>query len=266
VPITTLREIKLLSVLRNENIVTLLEICRNEVSINGEKTTEFYLVLEYCEFDLSSILANKDIKLSLSDKKKIMKMMFNGLHFIHFNKIIHRDLKASNILINSDGVLKLADFGLARPIHTSPTDKSSLEKRRYTNNVVTLWYRAPELLLGERVYGSAIDVWSSGCVMMELWTRSPFLPGQSEIKQIGLIIDLCGSITPQIWPGVDKLSLYNSLKLPLKVSSCLRERVMPVVNNKEVLDLIIKIFTLNPARRINCEDILNHDFFWYLNF
>ncbi|KAF0988043.1 hypothetical protein HZS_5041 [Henneguya salminicola] len=263
-PITTLREIKLLSVLRHENIITLIEVCRHEFTKKDEPYTEFYLVLEFCDFELSSLLANKRVKFSIGEKKKLLKMMFNGLHFIHFNKIIHRDIKASNILINKMGVLKLADFGLARPIHTSPLEENAKDPRRhYTNNVVTLWYRAPELLLGDRMYGPPIDIWSAACVMIELWTRSAFLRGDTEIKQLNLIIDLCGSITTTVWPTVNKLQIFNNLKLSQDVPSSLKRRIMQIVNNNnETVDLLSKMFTLDPFKRLNSEQILEHDFFW----
>jgi cyclin-dependent kinase 9 len=102
-----------------------------------------------------------------------MQQLLNGLYYIHSNKIIHRDMKAANVLITKQGILKLADFGLARAISINKNGQPN----RYTNRVVTLWYRPPELLLGERNYGPAVDTWGAGCIMAEMWTRSPIMSG-----------------------------------------------------------------------------------------
>ena len=112
-------------------------------------------------------------KFSLGEIKKVMQQLLNGLYFIHSNKILHRDMKAANILLTKNGVLKLADFGLARAFSLNKG-----QPNRYTNRVVTLWYRPPELLLGERNYGSAHwPVGGAGCIMAEMWTRSPIMQG-----------------------------------------------------------------------------------------
>ena len=117
---------------------------------------------------------NCQVKFSPGEIKQVMKQLLNGLYYINSNNIIHRDLKAANILITKQGILKLADFGLARAIHSNKNG----QPKKYTNKVVTLWYRPPELLLGERNYGPAVDLWGSGCIMAELWTRSPITKGE----------------------------------------------------------------------------------------
>ena len=165
-----------------------------------------YLVFEFCAHDLAGLLSCEDVKFSLAEIKSIMSQLFNVLHFIHNSKILHRDMKSSNVLITKDGILKLADFGLARALLKGAA--------RYTNRVVTLWYRPPEILLGERNYGPPIDMWGAGCIMCEMWTRRPIMQGETEQHQISLICQLCGSITPDIWPSCDKLDLYTKLELP----------------------------------------------------
>lgn len=147
-PITALREIRILQLLKHENVVNLLEICRTKANKNNSYRSTFYLVFDFCEHDLAGLLSNMNVKFSLGEVKKVLQQLLNGLYYIHSNKILHRDMKAANVLITKNGVLKLADFGLARAFSVS---KSGVPNR-YTNRVVTLWYRPPELLLGDRNY------------------------------------------------------------------------------------------------------------------
>lgn len=186
--------------------------------------------------------------------KKIMQQLLNGLFYIHKNSILHRDMKTANILVTKDGVLKLADFGLARALDN--------QQGKYTNRVVTLWYRPPELLLGERYYNSAIDMWGAGCIMAELWTRSPIMQGNTEQHQLDLIIQLCGSIETSVWPDVDKLDLYAKMQLKQGQKRRVKERMQPYVRDQYALDLLDRLLTLDPKNRIDSDESLNHDFFW----
>ncbi|KAL8589644.1 P-TEFb-associated cyclin-dependent protein kinase Cdk9 [Nucella lapillus] len=192
-PITALREIKILQLLNHENVVELLEICSSKATAQNRYKSLFYLVFEFCEHDLAGLLSNMQVVFNLSEIKEVMKQLMNGLFYIHRNKILHRDMKAANILITKQGTLKLADFGLARAF-----SNTTRLPNRYTNRVVTLWYRPPELLLGDRNYGTAIDQWGAGCIMAEMWTRNPIMQGTTEQNQLTLISQLCGSITPEV--------------------------------------------------------------------
>ena len=256
-PITALREIRILQLLNHENIVNLQEICRQYSRHNKPKTT-FYLVFDFCEHDLAGLLSNVKVKFSLGEIKKVMQQMFEGLFYIHSNKIIHRDMKAANILITKQGILKLADFGLARAISINKNGKPN----RYTNRVVTLWYRPPELLLGERNYGPPVDLWGAGCIMAEMWTRSPIMQGSTEQHQLTLIAQLCGAITPEIWPTVNELELYNKVELPKTTKRRVKERLKPYVKDPYACDLIDKLLYLDPSKRTDSDTALNHDFFW----
>uniref|UniRef100_A0A3B3QD46 Cyclin-dependent kinase 9 (CDC2-related kinase) n=1 Tax=Paramormyrops kingsleyae TaxID=1676925 RepID=A0A3B3QD46_9TELE len=289
-PITALREIKILQLLKHENVVNLIEICRTKgesahclakmcclrVSLSpvpshgrcspAPPATQFnrykgsiYLVFDFCEHDLAGLLSNANVKFTLAEIKKVMQMLLNGLYYIHRNKILHRDMKAANVLITRDGVLKLADFGLARAFSLAKNSQGN----RYTNRVVTLWYRPPELLLGERDYGPPIDLWGGGCIMAEMWTRSPIMQGNTEQHQLTLISQLCGSITAEVWPSVDKkYELYQKMELPKGQKRKVKERLKAYVKDPYALDLIDKLLVLDPAQRTDSDDALNHDFFW----
>jgi len=201
------------------------------------------------------------------------------LTFVYILQILHRDMKAANVLITKTGILKLADFGLARAFSVSKSNQGN----RYTNRVVTLWYRPPELLLGERNYGPPVDMWGAGCIMAEMWTRSPIMQGNTEQHQLTLICQLCGSITTEVWPEVDKLDLFTKMELPkgqkrkvkgsCKICCCGEhevnyflflwvERLKPYVKDPYACDLLDRLLTLDPSKRIDADTSLNHDFFW----
>jgi len=257
-PITALREIRILQLLRHENIVNLIEICRTKASQYNRYKSTFYLVFDFCEHDLAGLLSNVNVKFSLGEIKKVMQQLLNSLYFIHSQKILHRDMKAANVLITRQGVLKLADFGLARAFSINKNGQAN----RYTNRVVTLWYRPPELLLGERNYGPPVDMWGAGCIMAEMWTRSPIMQGNTEQHQLTLIAQLCGAISPEVWPGVEQLDLYNKMEIPKNQKRRVKERLRPYVKDQWAVDLLDRLLTLNPAARIDSDAALNHDFFW----
>jgi cyclin-dependent kinase 12/13 len=157
-PITAVREIKILRLLNHENIVNLKEIVTDKTDVLDFRKDKgaFYLVFEYMDHDLMGLLESNLVTFSEENIAHIMKQLLDGLSYCHKNDFLHRDIKCSNILMNNKGQIKLADFGLARLFNAE--DKL----RPYTNKVITLWYRPPELLLGEERYGPSIDVWSCG--------------------------------------------------------------------------------------------------------
>lgn len=257
-PITALREIRILQLLKHENVVNLIEICRTKATQNNRYRSTFYLVFDFCDHDLAGLLSNMNVKFSLGEIKKVMQQLLNGLYYIHSNKILHRDMKAANVLITKNGVLKLADFGLARAFSITKGE----HRNRYTNRVVTLWYRPPELLLGDRNYGPAVDMWGAGCIMAEMWTRSPIMQGNSEQQQLIFISQLCGSFTKEVWPDVENLDLYSKMELPMNYTRKVKERLRHYVKDTQGCDLLDKLLQLDPKSRIDADTALNHDFFW----
>ncbi|KAG0701533.1 kinase-like domain-containing protein [Suillus ampliporus] len=183
-----MREIKLLQSLRHQNVVRLYEMMVSNGSV--------YMVFEYMDRDLTGVLSQTQFS-----------QMLAGLAYLHHKGVIHRDsdIKGSNILINHRGELKLADFGLAR----------FYQKRRrsnYTNRVITLWYRPPELLFGATVYGPEVDMWSAGCTMLELFTKKPVFQGNDEIHQLDVIYRILGTPSTERWSGLTALPWYELVK------------------------------------------------------
>ena len=154
---------------------------------------------EYLDHDIQGLIESK-VNFEEQHLKCIMMQVLSGIHYLHRNCIIHRDIKGANILMNRRGQIKLADFGLARNIHPH------IKNLAYTNKVVTLWYRAPELLLGLRHYDDRIDIWSLGCFFAELFIKKTLFAGNDDMKQLELITEKCGTPTPQNWSQYEKLS------------------------------------------------------------
>lgn len=177
-PISGLREIQILKRCDHQNIVKL-----NEVVV-GKSLESIFISMEYCEQDLASLLDNMSQPFSEAQCKCIILQVLSGLKYLHSHFIIHRDLKVSNLLLTDKGCIKIADFGLARLFSKS--------EPKMTPNVVTLWYRAPELLLGASTHTFAIDMWAAGCILGELLLHKPLIPGKTEIQQIEMIIELLG--------------------------------------------------------------------------
>ena len=217
----------------------------------------FYLVFPFCDHDLAGLLVSQ-VRFTLPALKSIMQQLFNGLFYLHANKCLHRDIKAANLFLTKEGEVRLGDFGLARPFSLP---KPNLPNR-YTNRVVTLWYRPPELLLGERNYGPPVDMWGAGCVLAEMYTRAPIMQGNVEAEQLNYIVKLCGSITPEVWPGVEKLELYTQFNIPKNTKRIVKDKLRPWVRDNFALDLIDKLLVLDPKSRLDADNALSHDFFY----
>lgn len=179
-----------------------------------------------------------------------MFQLINGIDACHRHRIIHRDIKPQNILLCNDGWLKVADFGLARTF--------SVPLRRYTHEVVTLWYRAPEILLGLDKYTAAVDSWSIGCIFAEMATGRPPFTGDSEIGQLFKIFQLLGTPNDSTWPGVSTLRDYQPAFPQWRPKSL--KRAVPRLG-EHGLDLLAKLLTYDPTQRITTAEALSHPYF-----
>jgi len=181
--------------------------------------------------------------------------LVNGVAYCHGKRVLHRDLKPQNLLIDQQGVLKIADFGLARAFSTPI--------KTYTHEVVTLWYRAPEILLGQRQYSTPVDIWSVGCIMAEMVTQAPLFPGDSEIDTVFKIFRLLGTPDESTWPGVSKLPDFKPTFPKWRVSPLakLAEAVPQLADDKQGLDILSKMLAYDPAARITAVHALSHPWF-----
>eukprot|EP01125_Pyxidicula_operculata_P002929 TRINITY_DN1288_c0_g1_i2.p1 TRINITY_DN1288_c0_g1~~TRINITY_DN1288_c0_g1_i2.p1 ORF type:complete len:514 (+),score=85.41 TRINITY_DN1288_c0_g1_i2:912-2453(+) len=255
-PITAIREIKILKELNHENIIQLKEVVTSKKSTDLATRGGIYLVFEFMDHDMAGLMDTVISKSPLKEEqiKCYFKQLLEGLHYLHRNNILHRDIKASNLLINNQGYLKLADFGLARPI--SDTDPSG----KYTNKVITLWYRPPELLLGSENYGAAIDMWSAGCILGELLMKQALFRGSTEIQQLELIFKLIGSPTDETWPEARTLPWYKTFKIKKNYPAKLKEKFKG--HSDKGIDLLERLLALDPKKRIGAFDALDHAYFW----
>ncbi|KAK9838165.1 hypothetical protein WJX81_005984 [Elliptochloris bilobata] len=242
VNMTALREIKLLKELHSPYIVRLLDVFPHKRNLS--------LVFEYMESDLEALIKDRALILSEADVKSYMQMLLRALEVCHGHWVLHRDVKPNNFLIAASGEMKLADFGLAR-VFGSP------EAGRYTDQVFARWYRAPELLFGSTAYGPSVDMWAAGCVFAELLLRRPWLPGVSDLDQLGKVFQALGTPTPAAWPGAEGLPQFVAFQPtpapPLRAN--FRQA------NEDALDLLARLVAFDPARRPSAIEALAHRFF-----
>ncbi|KAF3427011.1 hypothetical protein E2986_06627 [Frieseomelitta varia] len=260
VPSTAIREISLLRELTHPNIVQLFDV------VDGDN--HLYLVFEFLQQDLKKLLDSVKGGLDQALVKSYLYQLLKAISFCHLHCILHRDLKPQNLLIDREGHIKLADFGLARTF--------GVPVRTYTHEIVTLWYRAPEILLGTKLYSNAVDVWSLGCIFAEMVmlyiqhefnnsevtflqaTRRALFPGDSEIDQLFRIFRTLGTPDENIWPGVSQLRDYTSMFPRWEPRSL--DEVVPSFDS-DAKDLLLRLLTYDPNQRVAAKKALTHSYF-----
>jgi len=244
VPSTAIREISLLKELQHSNIVCLEDVLMQEKKL--------YLVFEFLCMDLKKYLDSfpSGYRTEESLVKSYTYQILQGILYCHQRRVLHRDLKPQNLLIDGKGVIKIADFGLARAF--------GIPVRVYTHEVVTLWYRAPEVLLGSPRYSTPIDIWSIGCIFAEMVTKKPLFHGDSEIDQLFRIFRTLGTPTDDVWPGVSGMPDYKP-SFPNWKGGDIANNVKHM--HEDGIDLLKKMLVYDPAYRITAKSALNHSYF-----
>ncbi|KAG9144507.1 hypothetical protein Leryth_010728 [Lithospermum erythrorhizon] len=239
------REISILRRLDHPNVMKL------EALVTSRISGSLYLVFEYMEHDLAGLLASPNVKFTEPQIKCYMQQLLRGLEHCHSRGVLHRDIKGSNVLVDNNGNLKIGDWGLATTYEPNQTEP-------LTSRVVTLWYRAPELLLGATAYGPAIDMWSAGCILAELFVGKPIMPGRTEVEQMHKIFKLCGSPSEQYWKN-SKLPHATSFK----PQQPYRRRISDTFKDfsPTALNLVDVLLSMEPNRRGDATSALNSKFF-----
>lgn len=238
---SAIREVKFLRECRHENVIELIDVFSQKQNLN--------LILEFLTADLEHLIKDKSILFSPSDVKSWLLMTLRGLHYLHSRFILHRDLKPNNLLLSSTGVLKLADFGLARDFGQAYANMSP--------NVVTRWYRAPELFLGAKNYSTGIDLWAIGCIFAELLLRTPYMPGENDMGQLNIIFQALGTPSETEWPGVKALPSFVEFQQYQKPDP----RTLFTAASDEELELLFWMLRLNPLDRPTTLQALKHKYF-----
>uniref|UniRef100_A0A8C6CVQ3 cyclin-dependent kinase n=1 Tax=Moschus moschiferus TaxID=68415 RepID=A0A8C6CVQ3_MOSMO len=242
-PCTAIREVSLLRNLKHANIVTLHDLVHTQRSL--------ILVFEYLDRDLKQYLDHCGNLMSMYNVKIFLFQLLRGLAYCHRRKILHRDLKPQNLLINERGELKLADFGLARA--------KSVPTKTYSNEVVTLWYRPPDVLLGSTEYSTPLDMWGVGCIHYEMATGRPLFPGSTVKEELHLIFRLLGTPTEETWPGVMALPEFRAYSFP-------RYLPQPLLSHAPRLDpdginLLSSLLLYESKSRMSAEAALRQPYF-----
>lgn len=242
-PCTAIREVSLLKDLKHANIVTLHDIIHTDKSLT--------LVFEYLDKDLKQYMDDCGNILSMQNVRIFLYQILRGLAYCHRRKVLHRDLKPQNLLINDRGELKLADFGLARA--------KSVPTKTYSNEVVTLWYRPPDVLLGSSEYSTQIDMWGVGCIFYEMAAGRPLFPGSTVEDELHLIFRLLGTPTEDSWPGISAVDDFKSYKFP-------KYKTQPLINQSprldtDGMDLLMSFLNYESKKRISAEESMRQLYF-----
>lgn len=251
------REIQGLCLSSHPNIVKLHEVIQNSPNVS--------LVMEYLPYSLSQVVQTSSLPESIV--KGLMIMLLRGIAHLHELGIIHRDIKPANLLLSAEGTLKICDLGLCRilpeklsGIGIAKAQDTQDATHAWTLQVGTSFYRAPELIIGDRGYGEAVDIWAVGCVMAELLNGKPLFPGQSEFEQLNYIANILGSPDERHWPGISQIQEIDQISFKEREPVPIRE-VFPSWS-PEAADLFQKFIVYEPGKRISAREALNHKWFF----
>mmetsp|Transcript_23158 Transcript_23158/g.60536 ORF Transcript_23158/g.60536 Transcript_23158/m.60536 type:complete len:349 (+) Transcript_23158:87-1133(+) len=243
IPRDAVKEIKFLQEVKHENICQLLDVFGSDGNM--------HLVLEVCEGqDLEKLVHDKRLMFSAGDIKAFLLMTCKGLEYLHSHWVLHRDMKTANLLLTDKGVIKICDFGFAT-FFGSPS-------RALSSQVVTLWYRAPELLMGAKVYGVGVDMWAVGCIQAELEQRFAIFPGEmTDLSQLEKIFTVMGTPSEESWPGVTALPNYVPFTEMKRVPLVHRFTAM----SPDAVSLMEGLLSLCPEKRLTATEALKHEYF-----
>ncbi|OHT09782.1 Cell division control protein 2 like protein [Tritrichomonas foetus] len=239
---TTLRELTILRIIKHCNVVKMINLSLKENSLT--------LIFEHLDFDLRKLLAHTKGPLKTNLQRSYGFQLLAGLYFLHTHRVIHRDIKPDNLLLDKEGHLKIGDFGLAR-FFTVPI-------RTFTDGVVTLWYRPPEVLLHNDFYELSVDIWSAGCVMAEMARGTPLFRGDSEIDMVHKIFQIFGT------PTQETIECFHDLRNnKINYFSYEPKNLADLVQSDDIwfVDLLSKMLCLDPANRITAKEALQHPYF-----
>uniref|UniRef100_A0A8C6UA17 cyclin-dependent kinase n=1 Tax=Neogobius melanostomus TaxID=47308 RepID=A0A8C6UA17_9GOBI len=242
-PCTAIREVSLLKDLKHANIVTLHDIIHTQKSLT--------LVFEYLDKDLKQYLDDCGNSIHVHNVKLFLFQLLRGLSYCHRRKVLHRDLKPQNLLINEKGELKLADFGLARA--------KSIPTKTYSNEVVTLWYRPPDILLGSTDYSTHIDMWGVGCIFYEMATGRPLFPGSTVEEELHFIFKLLGTPTEHSWPGIGANEEFVAYNYPQYRGERLSNHTPRL--SSEGVELLSKFLQFEGKKRVSADEAMSHAYF-----
>ncbi|XP_003744975.2 serine/threonine-protein kinase NLK [Galendromus occidentalis] len=244
------REIRMLCSFKHDNVLSALDILQPP---HIDFFQEIYVTTELMQSDLHKIIVSGQL-LTTDHVKVFLYQILRGLKYLHSSGILHRDIKPGNLLVNSNCVLKICDFGLARCIEPD-------SRRAMTQEVVTQYYRAPELLMGAKHYDEAVDMWSVGCIFAELLGRRILFQAQTPIQQLELITDLLGTPTcAEDLKHACEGARAHMLRRPQKQPSLERLYTLGSYATPEAVHLLTQMLMLNPERRITCTEALNHPY------